>query len=57
MDAMKIFTQLSLNSLNRKDQMFYDPDAKFRVERVINSNGAQVSPGDLLFIVRPVPDK
>ncbi|WP_158523097.1 hypothetical protein [Oceanococcus atlanticus] len=54
---MKIFTQLSLNSLNRKDQMFYDPDAKFRVERVINSNGAQVSPGDLLFIVRPVPDK
>ncbi|RZO86417.1 MAG: ATP-grasp domain-containing protein [Oceanococcus sp.] len=56
MEAMKMFTQLSLNSFNRKDQMLYDPDAKFRVERVMNSNGAQVSPGDLLFIVRPVPD-
>ena len=54
MEAMKMFTQLSLNNLNRKGNVLYDPDARFRIERVMNTNGTQVSPGDLLFIVEPI---
>lgn len=54
MEAMKMFSTLSLSSFNKPDAILYDEKSKFRVERIINSNGQQVSSGDLLYIVTPL---
>ena len=54
MEAMKMFSPLSLSSFNRQDAVLYDAKTKFRVERIINANGQQVSSGDLLYIVTPL---
>ncbi|MCK5818995.1 MAG: ATP-grasp domain-containing protein [Psychromonas sp.] len=54
MEAMKMFSPISLSSFNKSDAILYDEDTKFRVERIINSNGQQVSSGDLLYIVTPL---
>ena len=54
MEAMKMFSPLSLSSFNKPDAILYDENSKFRVERIINSNGQQVSSGDLLYIVTPL---
>jgi len=54
MEAMKMFSPLSLSSFNRQDAVLYDANTKFRVERIINANGQQVSSGDLLYIVTPL---
>ncbi len=53
MEAMKIFTPLKLGSFNKGKNKLY-PAAKYKVERVNNESGTQVSAGDLLFVVRPV---
>ena len=54
MEAMKMFSPVTLASFNRPDAVLYDTDTKFRVERIINVNGQQVSSGDLLYIVTPL---
>ncbi len=54
MEAMKMFSPVTLASFNRQDAVLYDADTKFRVERIINANGQQVSSGDLLYIVTPL---
>ena len=54
MEAMKMFSPITLSSFNRQDAVLYDADIKFRVERIINANGQQVSSGDLLYIVTPL---
>ena len=54
MEAMKMFSPITLTSFNRQDAVLYDPDTKFRIERIINANGQQVSSGDLLYIVTPL---
>ena len=54
MEAMKMFSPLSLSSFNKPGTVLYDENSKFRVERIINSNGQQVSSGDLLYIVTPL---
>ncbi len=53
-EAMKMFSQLNLATYNRKDAVLYPEDKKYRIERVLNSNGQQVSQGDLLFVVSPI---
>ncbi|WP_076414442.1 biotin carboxylase N-terminal domain-containing protein [Shewanella sp. UCD-KL12] len=53
-EAMKMFSQLNLAGYNRKDAVLYPEDKKYRIERILNSNGQQVSQGDLLFVVSPV---
>ncbi len=53
-EAMKMFSQLNLASYNRQDAVLYPEDKKYRIERVLNTNGQQVSQGDLLFVVSPV---
>ena len=53
-EAMKMFSQLTLAGYNRQDAILYPEDKKYRIERVLNSNGQQVSQGDLLFVVSPV---
>ena len=54
MEAMKMFSPISLSSFNRQDNVLYDAETKFRVERIINNNGQQVSSGDLLYIITPL---
>jgi len=54
MEAMKMFSPITLSSFNRQNAVLYDPDTKFRVERIIHTNGQQVSSGDLLYIVTPL---
>lgn len=54
MEAMKMFSPVTLASFNRKGATLYDSDTKFRIERIINANGQQVSSGDLLYIVTPL---
>ncbi|AQS38041.1 acetyl/propionyl-CoA carboxylase, alpha subunit [Shewanella psychrophila] len=53
-EAMKMFSQLNLAGYNRPDAVLYPEDKKYRIERILNSNGQQVSQGDLLFVVSPV---
>ena len=53
-EAMKMFSQVTLASFNRKGAELYPEDKKYRIERILNSNGQQVSQGDLLFVVSPV---
>jgi len=54
MEAMKMFSPLNLSTFNRPDAVLYDANKKFRIERIINSNGQQVSSGDLLYIITPL---
>jgi acetyl/propionyl-CoA carboxylase alpha subunit len=54
MEAMKMFSPISLSSFNRPDAELYDANTKYRIERIINSNGQQVSSGDLLYIITPL---
>ena len=53
-EAMKMFSQLSLLSFNSGDNILYPTDQRYRIERVNNSNGQQISKGDLLFIISVV---
>ncbi|QSX41317.1 ATP-binding protein [Shewanella cyperi] len=53
-EAMKMFSQVTLAGFNRKGAVLYPEDQKYRIERILNTNGQQVSQGDLLFVVSPV---
>ena len=55
-EAMKMFSQVNLAGFNRQGAVLYPEDKKYRIERILNSNGQQVSQGDLLFVVSPVED-
>ncbi|MBL4827408.1 MAG: carbamoyl-phosphate synthase large subunit, partial [Spongiibacteraceae bacterium] len=56
MEAMKMFRQVTLNDFNQVDMELYPADKKYRIERVNNTNGQQVSSGDLLFIISIVEE-
>jgi acetyl/propionyl-CoA carboxylase alpha subunit/heptaprenylglyceryl phosphate synthase len=54
MEAMKMFSPITLASFNRQNAVLYSAQTKFRIERIINANGQQVSSGDLLYIITPL---
>jgi len=54
MEAMKMFTPLSLKQFNRTGAELYPAHQKFKVTRIMNSDGQQVNQGDLLFVVKPI---
>ena len=54
LEAMKMFSPVSLNSSNKKDSVIYASDRKYVIERINNASGQQVSTGDLLFVVSPL---
>jgi acetyl/propionyl-CoA carboxylase alpha subunit len=56
MEAMKMFTPLSLKQFNRAGAELYPADQKFKVTRIMNTDGQQVNQGDLLFVVKPVSE-
>ncbi|MFV7782440.1 biotin carboxylase N-terminal domain-containing protein [Shewanella marisflavi] len=53
-EAMKMFSQVTLAGFNRQGAVLYPEDKQYRIERILNSNGQQVSQGELLFVVSPV---
>ncbi|MFQ6370769.1 biotin carboxylase N-terminal domain-containing protein [Shewanella sp. YIC-542] len=55
-EAMKMFSQMTLAGFNRKGAELYPEDKKYRIERILNGNGQQISQGDLLFVVSPLED-
>lgn len=54
MEAMKMFTPLSLKQFNRAGHELYPAHQKYKVTRILNSDGQQVNQGDLLFVVKPI---
>ena len=54
LEAMKIFSPVTLADFNAGDAQLYNPDQRFEVTRINNGNGQQVNAGDLLFVVRPI---
>ena len=56
MEAMKMFTPLSLKQFNRQDNELYPASQRFKVTRIMNADGQQVNQGDLLYVVKPVKD-
>lgn len=52
-EAMKLFTHISLTSVPGADQLF-EEGKNYEVVRVNQANNAQVNTGDLLFVVKPV---
>ncbi len=53
LEAMKIFTPLSLADFNTETEL-YPTGHEFEVTRVNMSSGQQVNVGDLLFVVKPI---
>lgn len=56
MEAMKMFSQVSLSQYNRAEGELYPSDKQYRIEHINVANGQQVSTGDLLFIVSIVDE-
>ena len=51
-EAMKLFTQISLSSVKGANEVFVSEKA-YKIVRVNQANNAQVNAGDLLFVVKP----
>jgi acetyl/propionyl-CoA carboxylase alpha subunit len=51
-EAMKIFTQVSLASINAQGGV-YQLDKKYEIVHVNLGAGAQVNEGDLMFVIKP----
>jgi len=54
MEAMKMFTPLSLKHFNTNGNELYPSNKCYRITRILNSDGQQVNQGDLLFVMKPV---
>lgn len=54
MEAMKMFSPLSLKHFNTQGNELYSANHNYRITRILNSDGQQVNQGDLLFVVKPV---
>lgn len=52
-EAMKLFTQISLTSVRGAGELF-EAGKQYEIVRINQANGAQVNAGDLLFVVKPV---
>lgn len=54
MEAMKIFSPIRLKQFNQAANIIYPDKQKYRVTRILNTDGQQVNQGDLLFVIKPV---
>ena len=52
LEAMKIFTPLTLGDFNSDAELY--ADVEYEVTRVNMASGQQVNVGDLLFVVKPI---
>ena len=51
-----MFTPMNLKQFNRTGAELYPANQKYRISRIMNSDGQQVNQGDLLFVVKPVTE-
>jgi acetyl/propionyl-CoA carboxylase alpha subunit/acetyl-CoA carboxylase beta subunit len=54
LEAMKMFTPLSLGSFSSEGEELYPSDQKYQMMRINMASGQQVNEGDLLFVIKPV---
>ncbi|MFT6259842.1 MAG: acetyl/propionyl-CoA carboxylase alpha subunit [Bermanella sp.] len=54
MEAMKMFSPLTLKSFNSKNNILYDTNTQYQILRIHNGEGQQVNQGDLLFVIKPI---
>ena len=54
LEAMKMFSPVTLNSFSTDTGELYLSDQKYRVTRINLNSGQQVNEGDLLFVIKPV---
>ena len=54
LEAMKMFSTVTLNSFSTDAGELYNSNRKYRVTRINLKSGQQVNEGDLLFVIRPV---
>jgi len=54
LEAMKIFSAITLQSFVSDGVEIYPADQKYEVTRINHPNGQQVNEGDLLFVIKPV---
>ncbi|MBF0197269.1 MAG: ATP-grasp domain-containing protein [Planctomycetes bacterium] len=54
LEAMKIFSSISLDSFNKGQQVIYNPEKQYEVVQVIPSSGQAVNKGDLLFVLKEI---
>lgn len=54
LEAMKLFTTLTLAGFNRDGKVLYDPNRRYRVVRVVPTSRQVVNTNDLMFVVEPV---
>jgi len=54
LEAMKMFTPMSLSSFSSDDGELYTSKQKYKVTRVNLTSGQQVNEGDLLFVIQPM---
>jgi acetyl/propionyl-CoA carboxylase alpha subunit len=53
-EAMKMFTPMSLSSFAGELGELYPSDSRYQVTRINLASGQQVNEGDLLFVIKPV---
>lgn len=54
MEAMKMFTPIKLKQFNQAGNVVYPETQKYKVTRILNTDGQQANQGDLLFVIKPV---
>ena len=54
MEAMKMFTPITLKSFSGEGGELYPSDTQYQVTRINNVSGQQVNEGDLLFVLKPI---
>ena len=54
LEAMKMFTPMSLSSFSSEDGELYTSKQRYKVTRVNLTSGQQVNEGDLLFVIKPM---
>ena len=54
LEAMKMFTPVTLNGFAGEAGEVYSSDNKYQITRINLDSGQQVNEGDLLFVIKPV---
>jgi acetyl/propionyl-CoA carboxylase alpha subunit len=56
LEAMKMFTPMNLNTFASEDGEVYSSGSRYEITRINITTGQQVNEGDLLFVIKPLPD-
>lgn len=56
LEAMKMFTPVSLSSYSGDDGEVYPSNTQYEITRINVTSGQQVNEGDLLFVIKPITE-